>query len=434
MRAVAVALLAGLTLAVAGCGGSSVGAGASPASLLRTDAVVYWETATDPGSDQWDQFEELLRRFPDGDKWLATLEKKLIPALGNQLAVAVYASEGSRSSQVVALTNPDDPQRSVARIKELDDDAATRVVGDWVVASDSQAAIDVALKGNGAALADDGNFKSAMAELPDDALSRVYTDPGRFMQLAGKLDLFGLADLDFAGAWTKARDDGAELELVLRGEGVDRLLGEGEPYTSTLLQRVPDNAFAFVSFRGEGLKRSLEQVRANPFLAVGLRELEREYGIELDEVVSLLNGEVVFFARPGVPTPEFTLLFDTKDSAGARATVERLLRIAADELKLKVGALDGVVAVSTAPDPLDDLGVSGNKLADSARFKAALDRAGAPDQYSGLAYLDLAKARGLIAVHAGADVGRNLKPLRSVVGFGTKEEALVSARAFLEID
>jgi Protein of unknown function (DUF3352) len=434
MRAVAVALLAGLTLAVAGCGGSNVGAGASPASLLRPGAVVYWETATDPDSEQWDQFEELLRRFPDGDKWLATLEKKLLPALGDQLAVAVYATEGSQSSQAVVLTNPDDPERSVARIKELDDDAATRVLGDWVVAADTRGAIDAALKGDGAALADDENFKAALAALPDDALSRVYADPGRYLQLAGTLDLFGLADLDFAGAWAKTRKDGAELEFVLRGDGVDRLLGDGEPYTSTLLQRVPDDAFAFLSFRGEALKRSLEQLRANPLLAVGLRELEREYGVDVDELATLLDGEVAFFARPGRRTPEFTLLFETKDAAGAKATIERLLRRVPDDPRLSVGALNGIVAVSTARDPLDELGAPGDKLADNARFNGALELVGAPDRYSGLAYLDLAKARGLIAAHAGAEVGRNLKPLRSLVALGTKDGDLISARAFLEID
>jgi hypothetical protein len=427
MRA-GVALLAALTLLTA-CGGSNVGAGrASSAGLLKPGALIYWEIATDPRSDQWEQLEELLGRFPDGDKWLGVLEKELVPALGDQLGVAVYPAEGSRSYQVVGLTNPENAQRTIALVKDHHEDAATRVVGDWVVAAESQTAIDAALRGGGTALADDENFKSAMAELPDDALTRVYVDPGQFIQLPGVLALLGLAGLDFAGAWGKPRADGAELALVLSGDGADRLLGGGEPYSSTLLERVPDDALAFASFRGE-------QLRASPLFALGLRELEHEYAVELDEILPLLDGEVAFFARPGLPMPELTLLFETNNSAAAKAAVERLLRLAPDEPKLSVGALDGIVAVSTAATPLDDLGASGPKLPDSDRYQDALAAADVPDQYMGLAYVDLAKAARLIIPYGGsAEVLRNLEPLRSLVAFGTKEGDEISARAVLEID
>jgi hypothetical protein len=427
MRA-GVALLAALTLVTA-CGGSNVGAGpASSAGLLKPGALVYWETVTDPRSHQWGEFEELLGRFPDGDKWLATLDKKLIPALGDRLAVAVYPAEGSRSYQVVGLTNPDDPQRTIALVKEHDEDGATRVVGDWVVAAESRSAIDAVLRGGGASLADDENFKSAMAELPDDALSRVYVDPGRFIQLPGKLALLGLAGLDFAAAWANAKQDGAELAFTLRGEGADRLLGAGEPYASKLLERVPDDAFAFASFRGE-------LIQASPLFELGLRELEREYGIELDDVLSLLDGEVAFFARRGLPMPELTLLFETNDSATAKAAVEGVLRFAPDEPMLSVGALDGFVVVSTAPDPLGDLGASGPKLAESERYQDALEAAEVPEQYTGLAYVDLAKVADFIIPYGGSDdVRRNLEPLRSLVAFGTKKGDEISARAVLEID
>lgn len=456
MRA-AVALLAAFTLVTA-CGGSNVGAPpASSAGMLKPGALVYWQTVNDPDSAQWKQAEDLLARFPDGDRWLAQLKQELQdegvtweedvkPALGPVVDVAVYGGDGTESPAVVGLTKPEDTDKLLALVRKLnaksDEPAVSRVVGDWVAISDREESIDAALKERGGqALADDDTFKSALEDLPEDALSRVYVDPARAIELVGQgkerdaLSMLGLDALDFAGAWTKAKEDGAELAITARGEGVDRLLGTGEPYASELLERVPDDAFAFLSFRGEGLRRSLEQLRANPPLAMGLHELEREYGIDVEELASLLDGEVAFFARPGLPIPEFTLLFETKDEADAKAAVERLLRRVPDEPKLSVGALDGIVVVSTAPDPLDDLDESGQKLADSDRYQDALAAAEAPEQYTGLAYVDLTKVAGLIAAYAdSAEVRRNLEPLRSLVAFGAKEGDRISARAFLEID
>ncbi len=247
--------------------------------------------------------------------------------------------------------------------------------------------------------------------------------------------MLGFDALDFAGAWGKAKDDGAELGITARGEGADRLLGTSDPYASKLLDRVPDDAFAFLSLQGDGLRRQLEAIRENPLFAMGLRELEREYGIELDEVLSVLDGEVAFYARAGLPMPEFTLLVATTNEARTKAALERLVRAVRDELELSVSAMDGIVVVSTAPDPVDDLGESGDKLPDADAFKDALEAAGVPDQYTGLAYLDLTKVAVLIAAYAeSAEVRRNLEPLRSLVAFGTKEGDRVSARAFLEID
>jgi hypothetical protein len=197
---------------------------------------------------------------------------------------------------------------------------------------------------------------------------------------------------------------------------------------------VPADAFAFLSLQGEGLRRQLEAIRGNPLFAKGLRELEREYGIELDEVLSLLDGEVAFYARPGLPMPEFTLLLATTNEAGTKAAVERVLRRAPDQPSLSVSTLDGIVVVSTAPDPLDNLRGSGAKLPDADTFEDALDAADVPERYTGLAYVDV-KVAGLIAAFAGsAEVRRNLEPLRSLVAFGTKEGDEISARAVLEID
>ena len=457
MRAAAVALLAALAL-VTGCGGADVGAGPdSSAGLLKPGALVYWQTVSDPDSPQWEQAGDLLDKFPDGERWIAELKKEIEaegvsweadvkPALGSVVDVAVYAGPGGDPLAFVGLTNPDDKDKLLELVRKLnaksDEPMVSRVVGDWVAISTNQEAIDVALKEEGGqALADDDMFKSAMEELPDDALSRVYVDPARAIALVGEgpareaLDMLGLDSLDFAGAWAKAKEDGAELAVTLRGEGAGRLLGSGEPYVSKLLDKVPEDAFAFVTFQGEGFAGQLEQLRGTPWLAMVLRELEREAGIDLTELATLLDGEVAFFVRRGAPTAEFTLLLDSDDPAGAKRSIEPLLRLVPDTFRLTVETLENVVVVSTALDPLADLRGDDAKLADSDRFKDALDAAGAPEQYTGLAYVDLDEASALIASLADSEaLRRNLEPLGSLVAYGSEDGSLSTFLAFLEID
>ena len=457
MRAVVVAFLLALAL-VTGCGGADIGAGPeSSAGLLKPGALIYWQTVSDPDSDQWEQAEDLLGKFPDGERWIAELKKEIAdegvtweadvrPALGSVVELAVYAQAGGESPGFVGLTNPDDKDKLLELVRKLnaksDEPVVSRVVGDWVALSDSQDAIDAALKEEGGqALANNDNFKSALEELPDDALSRVYVDAARAIALVGEgperkaLDMLGLDGLDFAGAWAKAKEDGAELALTLRGEGADRLLGSGEPYASKLLEKVPDDAFAFLTFQGKGFAGQLEQLRGTPWLAMALRELEREAGIDLTELATLLDGEVAFFVRRGVPTAEFTLLLDSNDPAGAKRSIEPLLRLVPDTIRITVETLENIVVVSTALDPLEDLRGGTAKLADSDRFKDALDAAGAPEEYTGLAYVDLSEASALIASFTDSEVvRRNLEPLQTLVAYGETDGDVASARIFLEID
>ena len=468
MRIVLAALLGALALGAVACGSEEVAAQTpSSTGLLRPGAIAYWQTVSDPDSAQWKQAEELIDRFPDGDKWIAELKTKLLrdkkvsweddvrPALGDVVDLAAYA-QTSRKPAVVALTNPKDPDKLLALVRKLDaaeggDPKVTRVVGDWVAISDSQAAIDAALKeSGGGSLEDEQSFRSAMSDLPDDALSRGYVDPARVLELVSPeqrkaLTMLGLGSLDFAGGWAKAKDDGAELALALRGEGADRLFGGGEPYSSKFLPKVPDDAFAFLSFQGVGLRRQLEQLRSNPLFAMELREYERESGINVDDVIALLDGEIAFYARPAVPIPELTLILQTDDETRARATVERILGAASDKLQgfhLTVGALDGAVVVSTSTRAVEELRGSGDKLPDSDSYKQALEAAGAPDTYTGLAYVDLGQAWDLIREYLGLAgeegqvppaVKRNVEPLQSLVAFGKQDGSLSTNVAFLEI-
>jgi hypothetical protein len=309
-----------------------------------------------------------------------------------------------------------------------------------------------------------------MNELPDDALSRLYVDP------AGALEAFASADpaaasafrmldvdgLDFAAGWAKARDDGAELAFSAGGEGAGRLLGTAEPYASALLERVPADAFAFVSFQGRGATRQLEDFKDNPLYAMALRRFERELGVKVEDLVSLAEGEIGFYARTALPFPELTLMLDSDNPERARAGAEKLLRALAqreggevtedgdvttaviDELTVNLGSVEDLVVFTTSKDAFDDLAASGDKLPDSSRWRSALESAGVPDEYTSLAYVDLTEAVPLLQAYWRFNTGpddlpgelprRHLEPLKSLIAWGTRDGDVASTRAFLEID
>lgn len=474
-----------LVLVAAGCGGDDLGAGkADGAELLKAGALVYWETDSDPGSEQWKQVEELLGRFPDGEKWIAELKQQLQaqgdvtweddikPALGDLTVVAVYATSRADVA-VVGMTNSKDPDKAVALVKKLNasdagEDVISRVVDDWVVISDKETSLDAALKGDGMqALADADGFKSAMEQLPNDALSRVYFDSGAAIdayggadqQTAGALRMFGLDKLDFAVAWARARDDGVEIAVALRGEGAEKLLGSGAPYASNFLDLVPADAFAFFSMRGEGLAKQFEELRGNPLYGLALQQAEAQLGIKIDDIVGLFRGEVAFYAAPGSPIPELTLLLETDDPEQSRQTADRLLRLLAqrgegdvtedggvttavfDGFTINLGSVENAVVLTTSKSGIEKLGEAGDKLADSDRFKKALEAADTPDEYTGLLYTDLAEALELALGFAGAaqaevpaDLSRNLKPLRPLVAYGKQDGNLATSLLFFEIE
>jgi Protein of unknown function (DUF3352) len=484
VRSAYLTLVATFVVAAAGCGGSNVAAtdsGPSPAAELKPGALVYVETVSDPGSEQWQQAEDLVRRFPDGEKWLDSLRKMIAgqganweqdiePALGETTAVAVYPT-GEEVPDTVVLTNPEDPDKTIALFEKLDehegsDATVTRVVGDWVVMSGRQPTIDAALtSAGGDSLADDESFKAAMAEVPDDALTRFYADP------AGAFDVTGSGDraaarlfdrLAFAGAWVKARENGADLALSVGGEGAAGLLAAGKPYSSALLERVPDDALAFISFQGPAAKRQLEALKDNPTYSMGLRRFEREVGVKLEDLLTLADGEVAFYGRLALPFPELTLLLESDNPAQTRASAEKLLRAFAhreggeviedgdvttavvEGFSVNLGLLEGLVVFTTSKDAFDELAATGDKLPDTDRFKDALETAGVPDKHTGLAYVDLAEVIGLVQAYLTFTdspkqlppaVARNLEPLRLLVAWGSSDSRDgASARAFLGID
>ena len=475
-----------LAFLVAGCGGessntsggSSIPAGAS---MVRAGVVAFIAIDSDTGSEQWQQLDELSHKFPARDKLIARMqqafseqgvdyERDVKPALGPELDLAIVSGGTEASTKAVGLTEPDDPAKFKALVEKLnasdqgDDDAVYREVEGWYALSDSQAAIAEVLKGDGTALADDDTFKQAMGKLPGDALAKAFLDGQRLSTLVAKgtasggngfdASTLGLDKLRYIAASASAEDDG----IRVRGASSGGTGGGGE---ATLAEGVPADAFALLDFLGQGTTDQLGRLKSNPQFAPVLEELQ-EYGVTLDEVLSLLQGEVAFYARPGAVIPELTLVLDAKDATGALATIDTLMEHLAESaggtvqegsqdghpvktvnlgnLAIHYGALDGKVLLTSGPNGIADYGTSGDRLPDSEDFREAKDAAGMPDSTGGFAYVDLKDALPLLEGFASlsgeelpSDVTENLRPLRSFLAWSEGGSDSRTFDAFLEI-
>jgi hypothetical protein len=479
-----------LSFLVAGCGGgsSNTSAGGSRipagASLVRSGLVGFVAIDSDTGSDQWQQLDELAKKFPGRDKAIAHIEDELTkegldyesdvkPALGPELDLAIASAGSEKSPRVVGLTKPDDPAKLETLIHKLNssdsggDNAVTRQLEDgWYAISDSQLAITTVLKGDQMPLADDETFRQAMGKLPADTLVKAFLDGQRVGALAsqaaakggGSLDpsLLALDNLRYVAFSASAEDNGIRIRGASSGAPAQ---GGGE---TTLADSVPRDAFVLLDFLGQGTTDQLGRLlKSNPQFAPLLDEL-KEYGVTLDEVLALLNGEVAFYARPAGVIPELTLVLEPKDAAAALATIERLMEhlaaasggkvesgtqdghpvktVELGNFAIHYGAVDGKVLLTSGLNGIADFGTSGDRFPDSADFKEAKDAAGMPDSTGGFAYIDvkdvLPLLEGLAALSGKSlpsDVTENLRPLRSFLAWSEGGSNERTYDAFLEI-
>ena len=489
-RFLTAALLSTLAAGLAGCGGGSAttsGSVESGAKLVRSDALAFVAIDSDLGSSQWQQLDELSKKFPGRDKALSQLrqglaengvdyEQDVKPALGPEVDIVVVSGPRAGQTSAVGLTKPKDAAKFkalVAKLNAHDQDpsakpAVYKEIGDgWYAVSETQAQIDAALKGSGgAALSDDSTFKAALEKLPGEALVKAYVDGRQLNELiqaqsqksATPFDpsTLGLDKLEFAAASTSAESDGIRARGVTSGADV----GGGE-FSSKLLDGVPGDALAFLNFRGTGTTDQLKKLESNQAFTQALAQIRALLGVSLDDILALLHNEVALYVRPGVGIPEVTLALETKDQAAALSILDRLAaRLAATtngqvqsgtqgghdvktvnlgQIAIHYGGLGDKVLITTGVNGIADYG-SGSKLTDSADFKQAKSAAEMPDSTGGVFYVDLKNSIPLLEGLAGlagqtppAEVTENVRPLRSFLAWMEGSGSTRTFDAFLEI-
>ena len=505
-------MLAALALALAACGGSDSGStnslagigegdGESPAAaeLLPADVPILLTLNTDLESEEWKLASDIAARFPASqdaiDSALSSLagggvdfDTEVRPALGSDITIAML--ELTEDDPPIAMVlQPNDPSKldELLTKGQADDPGSSpawRVIDDWYLLADDEAALDALIASTEqASLADAPRFSELMSALPGNSLARMWISPSVTQALVDQTaadnpdgiealqDLLGgvsLGTFEGAAFAILATEEGAELV------GISKTVGATVPSvgTSKILDLAPAGAIAFVSTRD--LRQSVQQtidaaLQAQPDAEAQLGQFEALLGLTIeDDLLPLFENEHAVYVRPGEPIPEITIVLSPDDSAESASLINRLLVIAelgGDSLALQseeitIGdraaqsiTLDGQtvyfadvedhLVITTTMAGIADFGAS-ESLKDDERFSAVADAAGLPDETAGFIYLDVGEILGLASL--GSSLGLpgsnsvdqatldNLAPLGALLVFGTASADEQQFAALLTIE
>jgi hypothetical protein len=487
LKALPIALLAALAVAVSGCGSTGTKASSSGepagAKLVRPGVVAFVSVDSDLESSQWKQLDELAKKFPGRDKALARIERAFTkqgvdfkndvePALGPEVDVAVALGVGDRDTAVVALTKPDDPNKFKALVAKLNakdssgEKAVYREVDGWYALSDKQTSIERVLANGGDTLANDATYQEALGQVSGDALAKAFVD-GQQLNAAIKqaaqqnrspFAFGGFDGVRYVAAAASAEDDGVRVHGAWNGGDLG-----GADFASKLLGGIPGDALALLNLDGSGTAEQIEKLEDNPMFAQALKRFETSLGVPYDDVLDLIRNEIALYVRPGALIPEVTLVLDPKDPSKALSTLDTLAQHLAamsggkvesgtedghevktvnfGQFAIHYGETDGgKIVITSGANGIAEYGASGERLPDSADFKEAKDAAGMPDTTGGVVFIDIKNLVPLIqsfAALAGgnlpSDTFDNLRPLRSFLAWTQGTGDTRSFDAFLEI-
>jgi hypothetical protein len=407
MRAAA-ALLAGLAVAVSGCGGSgsNVSArGADAARLVPPDALA---------------FVNVDARDSEGWKTVSELTGQVLFATGD--TNYAYLDVGDGKPALIAVVRSDD-QAALRDFPNLLSDANKRrymveQIGGWHVLADSPkafAAVRAAQAGR--SLADVDGFQRAMREVVGDSLATAYADGARLADVPGELG--ALFRVSGASSWVGARvfaeDNAARVSV--------RADITAPVYRPRLLREVPSGALLAISF--EDAHELLQRIAAEP----SLRRTLGEYRSLLVDLAPAMRGEGIFYVSPGVLLPKLVLEIEGPDPAVAAQALRRLARATKAEtdgvLSLSVLIQGSRVILTNGQGPSP----AGARLVDDQPFKDALAAADAPEEVTWLAYADLQRLVPIVQTLAqllgaeapsGAETAR-LERLGTLVAYGAAD-------------
>jgi hypothetical protein len=490
MHVARIGLLIALVLVVSGCGAKKQASATGGAKIVSATAPLFISIDSDLSSDQWQQVDELLGKFPGYEQGLAEArsslesesgldyEQDIKPAMGDEICF-VWLDFANGGENVVVLTKPKDVDAFRRLIEKANEKEAVQAVSveqeGWFALSDTQEKLDHFREqaASGEKLSDNAVFKDALAELPNEALVHVYA--------RGESIVEALRSFPGMAATPLRADQRPEfLSAALTAEGSGfRLLAAGrveaepkariEPFESKLLGDVPADAVAFLTFRGgDEFERQMEDLEKDDAYREGLDELQRMLGFRLDSLLSIFSHEVGLYVRPGSPFPEVTLLVDAPDEqevvGRVDAAIEALTRalpvqpchapsveagVAVNCVDLGVGiqlrtaAFDDKVVVTTGLSAISKLRGDGPRLGDDEGFASARDAAGLPNESLGFMWIDLEDGIPLILGLADAsgtsipaEIRANLEPLGSFLAWmeGDDDARAGSFTAFLQID
>jgi hypothetical protein len=403
------AVAAAVAIVTAGCGSagaSGPGSADGAASVVPANAVAFVAASTDLTSPQWHAVTGLFLdrlQAKDGLSWANDVR----PALGGEVDVAVLSGK-----QVVAFTQPDDTAKLAALAARYD--LQTRAIGGWTAVAKTAAALDAVASAT-SHLADGKPFVDAMGRLPVGALVRAYAD--------GSAASPGATGFEWVAASLAATADGLKLEgFAHPAAGTSPPTA---PYEPALVDRIPSGTLAALDFRAGGDGLSL------------LQKLLGSGSPLPKHLDTLLGGETALYVRPGVPTPELTLVTQPSDTAAASSTLDDLIQALPKTgpfagLVLHRAVIGGQFVVSTTQKGIDDFRSGIDKLSSDPSFLEAKKQSGMPDATTGFAYVNVKDALPLLAL-AGVKLPQGLPALRTFAAFGAADDGESSLTAFLGV-
>jgi len=414
LAATALAVLAAVGILLVGRSGNPpIATGA--ARLVPADALVYVHLSTDPRRAAVRRAVKLAGRFPSFGRLRDSILRRLSVNgdasemahwLGPEAALALLDTSGTIAGSLVVIGVRDEegarrflaegrggasPERyRGVRIDHYGDvmGAFVRAAGGarYVVIGQEASvhqAIDLA-QGRGRSLADDGEYRSAVAGLPADRVADAYVTGGGVHRLlvpaGGLLGVVGaLLDrpgLQATGVALSAEDPGARLVVHALGGS-----GPYEPFTPRLLGDVPQGALAYMGVRG------FDRTAARLLAATGEQSstLGRVIAAIPRELITPLQGEVALLLTAQGDRTVLTVLARAGDERRTRAALGRLpgaLRKVLPRLRTRHATVAGVPATVLRSGPAFQL--------DAALFGGKLVIATAPE---GIALLRANRAR-----------------------------------------
>ncbi len=345
MRKTLAALSATAVLA-GGCGGAGADGEGDPASAVPQDALFYAELVVRPEGSlredardaagkvlRTDDPEAEIRRlmglaFADtGEDF--DFDRDVEPWLGERAGIWVRPSEAKDNfgALLLATTDAEEAETSLTASLERDgktvaershngtdylvnsEEVAAGIVGDFAVIAreaEYKRTID-AFEGDSLAEADE--YSDAIDALEDDRLAHFWADTPGLLEVArgeagARADqLSALVPLDdlppVAGSFT-ADGDRLTVEVKARGSKLGPLMGSG---STPLLQELPGDSWAAFGSADAG-KTLLDTVDGVAGALGGIvlrRELQREYGLDLDRDLLDWIGHVGVFVRGTTP-------------------------------------------------------------------------------------------------------------------------------------
>jgi hypothetical protein len=460
VRLAGVAVLAVLA---AGCGGGGGSSSSDAESVVPASAIAFATIDIDKSSAQVSSALKILAKFPiepRAEQQLRTSIKNggvdfdaLTSSAGSEVDIAVINANGQPVP--VGLAKPKDEKAFDA---QLDKTATKHTTMDgWTVFADKQATLDAFKKqSGGSTIGDDATYQAAVKSLPSDAIARFYASPaaeGAVLKAAkqnlpsASLGQLGSAQW-FAGALT-SQEGAFKLEVHTKAKSTQAL-----SKTNPLTSKIPSGSIVALALNGGGATKSLPAATQEQLSVIG-----QQIGLDLPALISVLDGPVIAYVRPGIPLPEVTIAarpanpqsavkgvgaLITRFATGATPVPTKvdggtLNKLDLGPVSLYYGVNDGQFVVTDSSNALAELNGSVGRLSGDAVFKEAKDGAGMADDTQSFLYLDIKDALPALSGFAQLanqslppEVENNLRPLRSALLFGSSENEIGSFVMYLK--